>query len=100
MASMEETPVQAPAMTFDPRARANDIASDLCVKYGLDAFDAIESALLAFAREVLTDIRQIVVYENDQWKGVHDDTHGAKTACTMILQKLDTVRAKSLEDAK
>lgn len=49
-------------MTFDPRARAAKLAHGICSKHGmyssiqeiLNARSAIESAILAFAREVLT----------------------------------------------
>ena len=90
-------------MTFDPPARAREIAQEIEF-YDEDGnpvpyIQAIESALLQFAREVLTQepdegmlLAQLGcwTYENKGLEGCALD----------IWKAMATVRAKSLEDAK
>lgn len=121
MASMEETPVQAPAMTFDPRARAiaalrgvvhsrpDEGLADELQKWVdadesggrklVDSFllDRIMAALRQSnaGKDSISEFEQIVKDESAQWKGVGDDTHGAQTACQMILQKIAALKERT-----
>lgn len=85
-------------MTFDPRSKARKAAMELRAAYAMTpaAADAIESALLAFAREVLTQ-------EPDEGMRIA----GYEAACLdeddiseiAIWNAMSAHRAKSLEDA-
>lgn len=43
----------------------------------------------------ISEFEQIVKDESAQWKGVGDDTHGAQTACQMILQKIAALKERT-----
>lgn len=46
-------------------------------------------------RASISEFEQIVNDESAQWKGTSDDTHGAQTACQMILQKIAALKERT-----
>ena len=98
-------------MTFDPRARAREMASMLAADLSLDTGRCarFESTLLAFAREVLTPQREkdaAVMHMTAKLCALPEDDHGRisrESAMELVMQwrmKWDAAnRAKSLEDS-
>ena len=93
-------------MTFDPRARAREIATkaystaDTYSRIGqhLSAVSAIESALLTFAREVLTQEPDdgMIKAGNE----AAQSPQGYRHTMRGMWSAMSAVRVKSLEDGK
>ena len=91
-------------MTFDPRSKARKAAMELRAADAMTpaAADAIESALLAFAKEVLTqepdaEMHRAGLREEDKVWPTYDYTEG----CALkVWHAMSAHRAKSLEDGE
>jgi len=85
-------------MTATLRARADELAADLCVKHGLDAHPAIRDTLLRFGAECLTaepgaDMIEAAGGESIDVSRYDDPSYGPRD----VFRAMAAERAKSLE---